>query len=323
METPHHRILITGATGFIGSHLTRRLINDGFEVAIIKRNDPNPWRIADIFNKIKIYDTDLQDSDSVLRAFEGFKPDIVFHLAAFYAVNHQPREVPLMVGTNVSGTINLLEAASQFKPELFVNTSSCFVYKLTKSPLAENSQLDPLNLYAMTKIHAEQACSLYAKQYGLNAVTLRLFPPYGPFDHERRLIPYLIKNFLAGKSPKMTSGKQSWDYVYIDDVIESYLCVLKKLESFSGHEIFNIGSANPVSVKQIAQQLKKIMDTDTEPKWGATEHRKNEVWFICADINKAKKKLGWIPKTKLLEDGLQLTCEWFRNFWQKEESNES
>ncbi len=187
------KILLTGATGFLGSHLTRRLLRDGFDVAIIKREKSESWRIADLLSKVRIYEGDLCDTVFVLEAASDFEPVIIFHLATYYAVEHTPEEVPTMFGVNVRGTVNLLEAAEATKAKLFVNTSSCFVYKSSTEPLREDSPLEPLNLYALTKIYAEQACFFYCRQYKVPCVTFRLFPPYGPSDHERILIPYLIR----------------------------------------------------------------------------------------------------------------------------------
>ena len=186
------RILVTGATGFIGSHLTKRLVKEDFEVGIIKRKSSDIRRIKSLIGKVKIYNLDLEDTRSVFKIISHFRPQVIFHLAACYAVEHTLQELSPVVKTNVLGTINLLEASRKFGIELFVNTSSCFVYKESKDKLKESSQLNPLNLYALTKIYTEQACTFYAEKYGLKVVTFRLFPPYGPFDHLRRLIPYTL-----------------------------------------------------------------------------------------------------------------------------------
>lgn len=153
-----NKVLVTAATGFIGSHLARRLIEGGFEVGIIKRENSNAWRINDLLNKIVAYDVDLRDTQGVSKAVSHFRPDVIFHLATYYTVEHKPQEVSLMVGTNVSGVVNLLEASRESMVKFFVNTSSCFIYRESKSRLRENDELNPLNLYALTKIQVEQAC---------------------------------------------------------------------------------------------------------------------------------------------------------------------
>lgn len=309
------KILITGSTGFIGSHLTRRLVEKGYEVGIIKRKNSNIWRIKDLVKKITIYETDLQDTDAVLKVVSHFRPNVIFHLATYYAVEHKSEEIPLMVNTNVLGTVNLLQASKESMVKLFINTSSCFVYKQSKNKLTENDDLDPLNLYALTKIQAEQACTFYAEKYGLKVVTFRLFPPYGPADHERRLIPYVIKSFYQGKPLKLTTGKQRWDFVYVGDIVDAYLKLLNLSSLVEKHVIFNIGSGNAISVREIVSRIKEIIGSELEPEWGAIPHRKNEVWFICADTTKVKALLRWEPKVDILKDGLRLTIDWYKKIW--------
>ena len=312
-----NKVLITGATGFIGSHLTQRLIREGFEVGIIKRGKSDVWRIKDLLDKIVTYDVDLRDTEEVSKAVSHFRPDVIFHLATYYAVEHAPQEVSLMVDTNVLGTVNLLEVSKESMVKLFVNTSSCFVYKENKNKLRENDDLSPLNLYALTKIQAEQACSFYAKNYDLKAITFRLFPPYGPANHERRLIPYVIKSLLDGERLKLTTGKQRWDFVYIEDIVDAYFKLLSVLELPKKHEIFNIGTGNADSVREVVTRIKEIVGSELEPEWGAIPHRKNEVWFTCADISKTETFLSWQPKIQILGEGLKLTVEWYKNFWKK------
>ena len=309
-----NRVLLTGSAGFIGSHLTQRLIREGYEVGIIKRENSDMWRIKDLLGKIIAYDVDLRDTQEVSKAISHFRPDAIFHLATYYAVEHVPQEVSLMVDTNVLGTINLLEASKESAVKLFVNTSSCFVYEESENKLRENDQLSPLNLYALTKIQAEQACTFYTEKYGLKTITFRLFPPYGPADHERRLIPYVIKSLLDGERLKMTTGKQRWDFVYVDDIIDAYFKLLDIPNLPVKHEIFNIGTGNAVSVREVVSRIKEIVDADLEPEWEAFPHRKNEVWFICADISKTKTVLGWQPKIHILGEGLERTVNGYKKW---------
>lgn len=313
-----NRVLITGATGFIGSHLTQRLIREGFGTGIIKREKSDIWRIKDLLDKVVTYDTDLRDTHGVFKVVSHFKPDVIFHLATYYAIDHKPQEVPLMVDTNVLGTVNLLEASRESMVKLFVNTSSCFVYKESKNRLRENEDLSPLNLYALTKLQAEQNCTFYAEKYELKTVTFRLFPPYGPADHERRLIPYVIKSLFNGEKPKMTTGKQRWDFIYVDDIVDAYFKLLFVSNLPQKHEIFNIGTGNAAGVREVVSRIKEIIGIELEPDWGVIPHRKNEVWFTCADISKTKSFLGWEPEIQILKGGLELTLEWYKNFWKNE-----
>lgn len=313
-----NKVLITGATGFIGSHLTRSLIGKGFEVGIIKREKSDVWRIKNLLDKLVTYDVDLRDTRKVFKAVSHFRPDVIFHLATYYAVDCNLQEIPLMLDTNVLGAVNLLEASKESMVKLFVNASSCFVYKESKDKLRENADLSPLNLYALTKIQTEQACTFYTKKYGLKTITFRLFPPYGPADHERRLIPYVIKSLLEREKLKMTTGKQRWDFVYVDDIVNAYFKLLCVFDLPQKHEIFNIGTGNTVSVREVVSQIKKIIGVELESDWGAIPHRKSEIWFTCADISKTENFLKWQPKIQISGEGLELTINWYKNFWKGE-----
>ncbi len=308
------RILITGATGFIGSNLVRRLIREDFKTGIIKRQNSDIWRIRDLTDKMAVYDLDLKDSHAVSEAVSHFKPDVIFHLATYYKVDHTSNEISLMIDTNVTGTVNLLEASKDSGIKLFVNTSSCFVYRESRDKLKETDDLSPINLYALTKMQAEQACSFYVEKYGLEAMTFRLFPPYGPADNERRLIPYVINCFLKGERPKLTTGRQRWDFVYVDDIIDAYLKLLSVHDRTQKHEIFNIGTGNVASVREVVSKIKDIIGSELEPDWRAIPHRENEVWFVSADTGRTEKVLKWQPKTKIMEEGLKLTINWYKEF---------
>jgi nucleoside-diphosphate-sugar epimerase len=305
------RVLVTGASGFIGSHLTKKLVETGLEIGITKREDSDLHRISDLLSRLHTYEVNLQDSNDVLKVVHDFLPDAIFHLATHYVVDHGPNDIKPMIETNILGAVNLLEAAKHSEVKLFVNTSSCFVYKESKDELKEDSDLSPLNLYALTKMGAEQACTLYANKYDLRAVTFRLFPPYGPADNERRLIPYVVSSFLKGARPRLTTGMQQWDFTYVGDIVDAYLRTLGDWQLPERHEIFNIGSGEAVSVREVVTMIGESIDRKIEPEWGAIPHRRNEVWHICADINKADKLLHWKPRVALRE-GLNRTIESFR-----------
>ena len=291
------RILITGATGFIGSHLTRRLVTENYEVGIIKRKKSDMSRLNGL-KDIAVYSLDLQDRQEVSKAVSHFSPDVIYHLATDYGGS-------AMICTNVLGTINLLEAAKDTSVKLFVNTSSGFVYGGHEYQSRETDTRNPVNLYALTKLQAEQACTFYADTYGLKTLTFRLFAPYGPHDHEQRLIPYTIKTLANGERLKTTTGWQRWDFVYIDDVIEAYLKLLGIHNLPAKHEIYNIGTGKAISVLEVVLRLKEIIGSKVEPEWGAIPHRANEVWFYCADMSKTEAFLGWKPETPILEEGLE------------------
>jgi nucleoside-diphosphate-sugar epimerase len=306
------RVLITGATGFIGSHLVNRLVKEGFRIGIMKRKTSDTWRIENLIKKIEIYEGDLKENNTVMDVISDFKPEAVAHLATYYSVEHKPKEISEMFSTNVMGTINLLEACSNSCVKLFLNTSTCFVFMKNAGNPGRDSEAGPVNLYALTKKYAEDACTYYAKKCGLNVVTLRLFPPYGPRDNDRKLVPYVIKNMLAGDNLKMTSGKQKWDYIFVNDIIEAF----EKVFAYRarGHEIFNIGTGRAYSVRDLVYLIGQNIGSVKEPEWGAIPHRKNEIWYMKADIKRSRIRLKWKPNTDL-EKGMSTTVKWYKDFY--------
>ncbi|KUK72202.1 NAD(P)-dependent oxidoreductase [Methanobacterium sp. 42_16] len=307
------KILITGATGFIGSHLTSKLLKKEYKVGIIKRKNSNLWRIKDILDKLTVYDTDISNTEKVMEVFSDFKPDIVIHLATYYAVDHESYEIPLIINTNVTGILNLLEASKENSVDLFINTSSCFVYGVSDDKISEDDELNPLNLYALSKIESEQACAFYSEKYGLKTITFRVFPPYGPADNPRKLIPFIIKNLLNNDLLEMTSGKQRWDFIYVEDVADAYIELIKNFDELKDNDVFNLGTGKSTSIREVLNILNQFAGDYGEAVWGAIPHRENEVWNICADIKKAGKVFNWKPKTSI-ENGLKLTYDWYESF---------
>lgn len=310
------RIFITGATGFIGSALTLRLLDEGYMVGILARESSDLSRIGSRIKDISVCHGDIRNGTDVSRVIKEFRPDCIFHLVTYYAVEHVPDEISVMVDTNVKGTANLLEAAKEQGVKLFVNTSTCAVYRQKERALREDDELDPQNLYALTKLQAEEACRFYAMNYGTRCITLRLFPPYGPGDHERRLIPYVIKSILEGKSPALTTGKQQWDFLYIGDVVSAFYAVLAPSRTNAPYDVFNIGTGKPVSIREIVEGIRTILGEEIVLSWNTVPHRKNEVWYNSADIRKAKKILGWSPATTV-PDGLKKTVEYYKKILER------
>jgi len=311
------KVFVTGATGFIGRHLVHRLNAEGYSVGALVRSASASQKTGRI-DCVSYFHGDIRNYDEIKTVFSAFEPDTVIHLVTYYAVMHQADEIGVMLDTNVKGTINLLEAAKESGTvKLFINTSSCAVYEQKKQRLKEEDAIKPQNLYAMTKLQAEEACSYYADAFHLPCVTLRLFPPYGPGDHERRLIPYVIGSILKNTPPNLTTGKQEWDFVYVDDIVNAYLAVLKSYPFNDDHAIFNIGTGEAVSIRSVVEKIRGSLGSDIDLPWGSVAHRVNEVWYNSADINKAQRVLRWAPETGI-DDGINKTVSGFRDYFQKD-----
>lgn len=306
------RVLVTGAHGFLGSHLTAALLEGGYDVTILRREGSDLRRIRHLADRITPVTADLRDQDQVYSAVRTARPDTILHLAAYYAVEHTPAQISVMADTNVRGTMALLEAARREETPLLVNTSTCTVYREQETPRAETDPVAPQNLYDLTKVQAEEACRFYRNRFGVPVVTLRIFPPYGPGDNERRLIPSLIRHLQRGESPPLTSGSQRWDFVHARDIAAAYLAVLAAPERALSGEVFNVATGDARTVREVVEQVRALVGSATPLRWGAVPHRRNEVWLNSGNAEKIRSMLGWEPRVPLA-GGLAETVAWFRD----------
>ncbi len=194
------RVVVTGATGFVGANLARRLLRDGHELHLLLRPANNPWRIRDIRDDVHSHEVDFTDKESLARVVGAIRPDWVFHLAAHGAYSWQT-DLDSMVATNITGTINLVESCLRAGFEAFVNTGSSSEYGYKDHAPAETEWLEPNSYYAFTKASATLFCRYMAQSRNARIPTLRLYSVYGPYEEPARLVPALIMSGLRGKLP--------------------------------------------------------------------------------------------------------------------------
>ncbi len=300
--------LITGATGFIGSCVLRKLVSTDRTTHILLKKDANLWRIRDIIHKTNIYFNDLSGTKSLSKIVEKIKPDIIYHLATYGAYSSQD-DANLCVKTNIAGTWNLLKTTSKIDYELFVNTGSSSEYGFKKLPMKETDFLEPASYYAVTKCSQTLLCSYFAKERKKPIVTLRPFSVYGPYEDKNRFIPTLLKSLYFHKKMDLVSSDISRDWVYIDDMVSAYL-LIDKLNKYSG-EVFNIGTGKQNTIKKVVELAAKITGETTNFRWGGMEDRKWDTTTWVADISKSRRLLGWSSGYDL-EKGLLSTWEWLK-----------
>ncbi len=303
-------ILLTGGTGFIGSHLIPKLLNEKYKIVLLKRTISNTWRIKEFIPKLKVYNVDrLNLFDSV---FKANKIDIIVHLSGMYVKYHQNiQEVEEMNKVNITIPSKLLDTAVRFNLKGYVNTGSFFEYKPTELTVSENNSVEPFNYYTSTKIAFEQILRFYTKQYKLKSITLKLFTPYGEKDNIK-IIPLIMKSFIDKKSLAVTKGEQRLSFTYVEDIIDAYIksikYIIKQKKSF--YETFNIGQNKTFSIKEIVKMVENISGIKSMVNLGIVPYHQNEIMFMKCRSNKAKRMLGWEPKFSIY-DGLKQTYKYY------------
>jgi len=300
--------LITGATGFIGSCLLRKLIAKNEDTHILLRKQANLWRIRDLLRHTNIHFSNLSDVKSLSKIVEKIKPDVIYHLATYGAYSSQ-NDADICVKTNIMGTWNLLKASSKVDYELFVNTGSSSEYGFKKSPMREQNCLEPASYYAVTKCSQTLLCSYFAQENRKPIVTFRPFSVYGPYEDKGRFVPTLFKALYFHERMNLVSPRISRDWIYIDDMVEAYL-LINKLKNYGG-EIFNIGTGAQKTIKQVVALASQVTREKCDLCWKKMKNRQWDTNYWVADISKAKKLLGWQPRINLY-DGLSFTWEWFK-----------
>ncbi len=297
-------VLVTGAGGFIGSHLVRRLASDGARVLAFARDKKKRLQGS----KARIVGVDVTDAAAVKKIVVDFQPNSVFHLAALTKVERDAGLVAKMSETNVGGTINAIEACiAAGSVEAFVNTGTCEEYGNIDVPFSEEMVPRPPSPYAASKAAATTFCTMYHDSFGFPSLTLRPFFTYGPGQGEGRFLPELIKAALAGKEFAMTGGKQTREYNYVDDIVEGYLLAAREKRALG--QVINLGCGHEISVIEMARKVVALVGKGSL-KPGVVPYRDNEVWRLFCSNEKARKLLGWKPKTGL-DEGLRKTIEWY------------
>jgi nucleoside-diphosphate-sugar epimerase len=302
------RVLITGASGFVGSCLARRLLREEHSVHVFIRKGSNTWRLEDIRKDITEHRVDLRDAALVEQTVGKIMPQIIYHLATYGGFAGQ-KDVMSILGSNFLGTVNLLRACEQTGFDYFVNTGSSSEYGIKSRPMVESDILEPIEAYGVSKSASTLFCQSEGAMKKLPIVTLRLFSPYGPWDDPKRLIPYLIKSILRGEAPTLSTPESVRDYIFIDDVLNAYTAVVD--HPFYG-EVFNIGSGTQHTVGAIVAAAKGILRNGPEPVWGSVEKQRPEPSSWVANVDKARKKFNWKPST-MLKEGLEQTITWMKS----------
>jgi NAD dependent epimerase/dehydratase len=320
MNRKHRKILVTGADGFIGSHLTEELIRQGYDVrAFVLYNSFNSWGWLDsspeeIRKGLDVFAGDVRDPHGVREAMKGC--DCVLHLAALIAIPYSYHSPDTYVDTNIRGTLNVVQAARELGVERVVQTSTSEVYGTAKFvPITEEHPLQGQSPYSATKIGADQIAMSFYHAFSTPVTILRPFNTYGPRQSARAIIPTVITQIASGsRKIKLGALHPTRDFNYVSDTVRGFIAAAES-DSCVG-EAINIGSNYEISIGDTVRLISEVMGVDVEIKTDEVRLRpdKSEVERLWADNAKAKRLLGWEPRYSGLEGlrrGLEETVKWF------------
>ncbi len=317
MNLQNKKIFVTGAGGFIGSHLVEALVGEGARVRAFvhynSRNDPGLLRDLPkvIQDEVELVAGDLRDAGTVRDTINGC--EMVFHLGALISIPYSYRHPYETAEVNLMGTMNVLQACREMGVKRLVHTSSSEVYGTALTvPIDEKHPLQGQSPYSASKIGADKLVESFYCAYELPAVTLRPFNTYGPRQSDRAVIPTIITQTLAQETIEMGNLEARRDLTYISDTVQGFLKAAT-VEGIEG-EVFNLGTGKEISIGELAEKIISMVNREVEIRVDLKRLRpeRSEVQRLLADNSKVKERLGWEPQVNL-DDGLALTIGWIRD----------
>lgn len=287
------RAVVTGASGFVGANLVRRLLDDGHEVHVLLRTEFKSWRLEEIHDRTGIHHVDITSIDALESVMRSIRPDWIFHLAAHGAYPTQT-DLDQMMRTNVLGTAALLSAALKVGFEAFLNTGSSSEYGLKDHAPAESEWLEPNSDYAVTKASATLLCSHVGRSTGAGIGTLRLYSVYGPWEEPSRLIPSLALRGLDGGLPQLAQPTTARDFIYVDDVLDAFVLAAEHVATDPG-VVYNVGTGIQLTLAEVVGVASEQLGIDVQPTWGTMGNRSWDTNVWVSDSGRLRS-LGWSPK---------------------------
>ena len=312
------RVLVTGAAGFIGSHLSERLLDRGDRVIGLDNfcdfYDPSVKRRhlerAGTGDRFELVEADIRDREAVAAAFERHRPQAVVHLAAMAGVRPSIENPHLYSTVNIDGTVNLLDAAVAGGCRSFLFASSSSVYgNNPKVPFAETDNVDhPISPYAATKKAGELICHAYHHLHGLPVYCLRFFTVYGPRQRPDLAIGKFLRLVAAGKPiPLFGDGSTSRDYTYIDDIVSGILAAMARCHDTGGYRVYNLGGSHPISLSELVATIGSV--TGKKVAVERLPLQPGDVTRTWADLSRSEAELGYKPTTPT-PDGIDRQWQW-------------
>ena len=291
------RVLVTGASGFIGGHLLRHLVKAGYEVTALLRQPLNN-NVEDLVSRVYPYTGETRD---VFTAVQHAQPHVTFHLASHFAASHSAEELQPLIDANVLLGTQLLDAIAQYSDaKVFINTSTSWQFY-------HSNRYRPVNLYAATKQAFEAILTYYADAQNVSCATLYLFDSYGPQDSRQKLVPALLDAVRARRPLNMSGGEQIVDLAHVDDICNAFLGVARGLltGSIPSHSAFAISGGQRRSLRDVVATFERAAGLSLEVQWGARPYREREVMRLWD----GPPPPDWSPKISLADGFRKLLSE--------------
>jgi UDP-glucose 4-epimerase len=301
------RCLITGASGHLGSYLTERLLKEGWEVTILVRPQSDLWRLSGALERVNVLRADLSNLASIAPLINELKPEAAFHLA-WEGVTSAFKNSPEQITRNVTGSLEFFEIVRAAGCKLWLGVGSQAEYGAHDSILTEETPVRPLTAYGTAKLCVGLLTKKLCELSGVRYVWLRLLATYGPKDDERHLLPATIVKLLAGERPSLTLGEQRWDYLYLEDAAEA---IYRAALSEQAHGVFNLGSGESESIRNIIERLRDLIDPALPLGFGETPYPEDQLMHLETSIERLRAATGWTPQVNL-DEGLRRTVNWYR-----------
>jgi UDP-glucose 4-epimerase len=298
------RVLVTGASGHIGSFVARRLLADGHSVVGGVRASSDLWRLAGIADSLELAQLDLATLATEPGAIGRLRPDVVVH-AAWSGISAASRDDPRHVVANVGGTLELVRQCGEAGVRTFVGLGSQAEYGPREEPLREDMTPHPVSLYGSAKLATADLGGALCAAYGMRFAWLRLTAAYGPMDDRAHLLPTVIRELLAARRPAVSLGTQEWDYLYVEDVAEAIRAVVVT-EAAQG--VLNLSDVHAWTVRALVEQVRDLIDPRLQLGFG---ERDGTASSVRGDPSRLRRLTGWTP-TVALPEGLRATVEWER-----------
>lgn len=306
------RVLVTGGSGFIGSHLVRRLLAEGAEVHVLTSavSAVYPTRLLGMREHICLHEGSVTDRGAMDSLVGLAKAAYVFHLAAYTHVGKSWQRVDECLQTNVQGTVNLLQALARSDYRRFVFVSTSEVYGNVAVPFREDALVNPVSPYAVSKYAAERYCRMFQAGRNWPIVVIRPFNAYGPAQSPDRIIPEVVTRALRRQPLRMTHGRQTREFNYVEDLVEGFVRAATAPDVEG--RLINLGGGDEVSMREVASRILNQLDNPIEPSFGALPDRPSEIWRMYSDATVARDLLGWSPQVGL-DEGLRRTIDFYRS----------